>query len=104
MRCITVLYPNPEGVRFDFDYYRTNHATLILRLYGKGITRYELRKGLSGPDGGRPPYVATVNFWIGDERAFEEAQAKHTQALIADVPNFTNVQPTIQFDEVADQK
>lgn len=104
MRCITVLYPNTADVRFDFDYYKNSHATLIMRLYGKGIAKYELRKGLAGPDGGKPPYVATVNFWIGDQKAFDDAQAKHTQALIDDVPNFTNVQPTIQFDEVADQK
>ncbi|HTX24110.1 MAG TPA: EthD family reductase [Steroidobacteraceae bacterium] len=104
MRCITVLYPNQEGVRFDFDYYKQKHATLIKRLYGQGISKYELRRGLSGPDGGKPPYVATVNFWIGDQQLFDEAQARHTQELIADVPNFTNVQPTIQFDEVADQQ
>jgi uncharacterized protein (TIGR02118 family) len=104
MRCITVLYPNSDGVRFDFDYYKRNHATLIMRLYGRGIAKYELRKGLSGPDGGKPTYVATVNFWIGDQKAFDAAQAQHTAELIADVPNFTNVQPTIQFDEVTDQK
>jgi uncharacterized protein (TIGR02118 family) len=102
MRCITVLYPNTDGVRFDFNYYKANHATLILRLYGKGIAKYELRKGLSGPDGGKPPYVATVNFWIGDQQAFDAAQAAHTQQLIDDVKNFTNVMPTIQIDEVAD--
>lgn len=104
MRCITVLYPNQDGVRFDFDYYKNHHATLIMKLYGRAIAKYELRKGLSGPDGGKPTYVATVNFWIGDQKLFDEAQTKHTEALIADVPNFTNVQPTIQFDEVTDQK
>jgi uncharacterized protein (TIGR02118 family) len=100
MRCITVLYPNPEGVRFDFDYYTKKHATLITRLYGKGIARYELRKGVSAPDGSRPPYVATVHFWIGSQAEFDAAQGKHAAELIADVPNFTNVQPTIQIDEV----
>jgi uncharacterized protein (TIGR02118 family) len=104
MRCITVLYPNQEGVRFDFDYYKNRHATLILRLYGKSIARYELRKGIAGPDGGKPTYVATINFWIADQQAFDEAQARHAPELIADVPNFTNTQPTIQIDEVADQK
>jgi uncharacterized protein (TIGR02118 family) len=104
MHCITVLYPNQDGVRFDFDYYVKNHATLIMRLYGKGIARYELRKGVAGGDGGKPPYVATVNFWVGDQKLFDEAQAKHTQTLIDDVKNFTNVMPTIQIDEVADQK
>ena len=102
MRVITVLYPNTDGVRFDFNYYKMKHATLITRLYGKGIARYELRKGVSAPDGGKPPYVATVNFWIGSQDVFYAAQAKHTAELIADVPNFTNVLPTIQIDEVVD--
>src|SRR5438046_3136915 len=102
MRCITVLYPNPEGVRFDFDYYKSKHATLIRRLYGKGIARYELRKGVSAADGSRAPYVATVHFWIGSQEVFDAMQAKHATELIADVPNFTNVQPTVQFDDVFD--
>jgi uncharacterized protein (TIGR02118 family) len=104
MRCITVLYPNKDEVRFDFDYYRKSHASLILRLYGKGIEKYELRRGVSAPDGGKPPYVATVTFWIGDQAAFDAAQAAHTQQLIDDVPNFTNVMPTIQIDEISDRR
>jgi len=100
MRVITVLYPNTDGVRFDFNYYKMKHATLITRLYGKGIARYELRRGIAGPDGGKPPYVATINFWIGDQAAFDKAQEQHTAELVADVPNFTNVQPTIQIDEL----
>ncbi len=104
MRCITVLYPNSDGVRFDFDYYRNNHAALILRLYGNGIEKYELRRGVSAPDGGKPPYVATVTFWIGDQKSFDAAQARHTQQLIDDVKNFTNVMPTIQIDEIADRR
>ena len=104
MRCITVLYPNQQGVRFDFDYYRRKHAALILRLYGKAIARYELRRGIAGPDGGKPPYVATINFWIADQQAFDAAQARHAPELIADVPNFTNTHPVIQIDELVDQQ
>jgi len=104
MRCITVLYPNREDIRFDFDYYRQKHATLILRLYGKAIARYELRRGVAAADGGKPAHVAIINFWIADQQAFDAAQARHAAELIADVPNFTNGQPIIQIDEVLDQQ
>ncbi len=99
-RCITVLYPNTPGVKFDFDYYLEQHATLIDRLYGRSIARLELRRGTGTPDGKPVPYVAIINIWIADHDAFDRAGAKHAPTLIADVPNFTNTIPTIQIDEI----
>jgi uncharacterized protein (TIGR02118 family) len=101
-RCITVMYANTPGVTFDFDYYRAHHATLIKRLYGEGIAKLELRRGAATPDGAPVPYVAIINIWIGSQRAFDEAAAKHSATLIADVPNFTNSMPKIQIDEIVD--
>ncbi len=101
-RCITVLYANTPGVTFDFDYYREHHAALIRRLYGEGIARIELRRGAATPDGKPVPYVAVINIWIGSQRAFDEAAAKHAATLIADVPNFTNSMPQIQIDEIVE--
>lgn len=99
-RCMTVLYPNGDDITFDFDYYKSNHITLIMDLYGKSIRKFELRKGLPGPDGSKPTYVATISIWIADLEAFAEAGEKHRQTLIDDVPNFTNAFPVIQADEV----
>lgn len=99
-RCITVLYPNTPDVKFDFDYYRTKHIPLIKRLYGRGVARIELRKGVATQDGSPVTYVAVINIWIGSQKAFDEATAKHAKELIADVPNFTNGRPVIQYDEI----
>ncbi len=44
--CLTILYPNSEGVRWDVDYYRTGHMPLIMRLYGeKAIKRFRAAQG-----------------------------------------------------------
>lgn len=102
MRCITVLYANKPGIKFDFDYYLKHHATLIKRLYGKGIAKLELRKGLTAPDGSPPAHTAVISIWIGSQETFDKAQAEHAPKLIADVPNFTNTMPTIQIDEVVE--
>jgi uncharacterized protein (TIGR02118 family) len=88
--CVTITYQNGAGVRFDFDYYVSTHMPLIMRLYGKSISRFELRRGQPGPDGAPPPYVATITIWIADGAAFDAAQAKHQAGLRADVPKFTN--------------
>jgi uncharacterized protein (TIGR02118 family) len=102
MRCITVLYANKPGVTFDFDYYLKKHATLIHRLYGKGIAKLELRRGVTSADGSPPPHIAVISIWIGNQEIFDAAQAKHAPELIADVKNFTNTMPSIQIDEVVE--
>jgi uncharacterized protein (TIGR02118 family) len=101
-RCITVLYPNTPGVTFDFDYYRDHHATLIERLYGEGIAKIELRRGVATQDNSPLPFVAIINIWIGSQEAFDAAGAKHGATLVADVKNFTNIMPTIQIDEIVE--
>jgi uncharacterized protein (TIGR02118 family) len=101
-RCITVLYPNGPDIKFDFDYYAAKHAPLIKRLYGKGIAKIELRRGVATQDGSPVPFVAVINIWIGSQKAFDAAAAKHAATLVADVPNFTNGKPVIQIDEIVD--
>jgi len=101
-RCITVLYPNKPGITFDFDYYLKKHKPLIERLYGKGIKKLELRRGVSTQDNSPLPYVAVINIYIGSQKVFDAAAAKYTQTLIDDVKNFTNGMPTIQVDEVVE--
>jgi uncharacterized protein (TIGR02118 family) len=99
-RCVTVLYPNGDEIAFDFEYYKNSHLTLIMELYGKSIRKFELRKGLPGPDGSQPTYVATISIWIADLEAFVAAGEQHTQTLVDDVPNFTNGFPVFQTDEI----
>ncbi len=92
--CLTILYPNSDGVRWDVEYYKKGHMPLIMRLYGeKAIKRFELRKGDSGMGGGKPEYIGTVNIYINDQAAFDAAGKQHTQTLVQDVPHFSSVMP-----------
>jgi len=100
MRCLTVLYKNGDNVKFDFDYYKDHHLTMIMQLYGKSIHKFELRQGVKLVDGSKAPYVAVVNIWVADDGAFDANNAKYTPKLVADVPNFTNTTAVIQEDRV----
>jgi uncharacterized protein (TIGR02118 family) len=92
--CLTIFYPNSDGVRWDVDYYRTHHMPLIMRLYGpQAIKRFELRKGDAGQTGGKPTYIGSVNIYINQQAAFDAAGKQHTKALVDDVPNFSSVMP-----------
>ena len=100
--CLTILYPYQDGDTFNHDYYRDSHLPMIMKLCGtEAISRFELRKGLSGQDGSSAPlYTATINIYIGDQTAFDEAGKQHNQTMIDDVPNFSQVQPLIVPTEV----
>lgn len=99
--CLTILYVNGDDVSFDYDYYRDNHLTLIMDLYGKdAIRRFELRKPLDAPGQPAPPYVAAINIWINDAEAFAAAGAQHGETLQADVANFTNTSLVVQNETV----
>ena len=96
----TVLYPNSEETTFNFEYYRDHHLKLIMDLYDGVIDRFELRKGLPGPDGTPPQYVAVISIYVADPEGFAAANEKYGPQLVEDVPNFTNVQPYFQPDEI----
>ena len=98
--CMTIVYQNGPDVRFNFDYYVNTHMPLIMRLYGKSISRFELRRGQPGADGAAPPYVATITIWIADGAAFDAAQREHQAGLRADVPKFTNAVLIAQRDKI----
>jgi uncharacterized protein (TIGR02118 family) len=98
--CMTIVYQNAPDVRFDFNYYINTHMPRIMNLYGKSISRFELRRGQPGADGAAPPYVATITIWIADGAAFDAAQAQHQAGLRADVPKFTNATLIAQRDRI----
>jgi uncharacterized protein (TIGR02118 family) len=98
--CMTIVYQSGGDVRFDFGYYEQTHMPNIMELYGKSISRFELRRGVPGADGALPPYVATITIWIADPAAFDAANAKHQPALRADVPKFTNATLIAQRDRI----
>ena len=54
----------------------------------------------SGAAGAPATYVAMGHLYFDTTDAFQAAFAPHAQAIMADIPNYTNIQPTIQISEV----
>ncbi len=94
--CLTILYPNGDGVRWEVEKYKTGHMPLIMRLYGlDAIKRFELRKGEGGmAPNSKPEWIGTVNIYINDQQKFDAAGKQHGQTLVKDVPSFSSVMPT----------
>jgi uncharacterized protein (TIGR02118 family) len=90
---LSVLYPTTEGATFDHDYYRDRHVPLAVKTWG--LDGAEIDRGVSGP------YVAAVHFQFASQDALNAAMSSEgTGAVLADVPNYTSIQPVIQTSEI----
>ena len=90
---LSVLYPRTEGATFDHDYYRDKHVPLACKAWG--LDGAEIDKGLDGP------YEAAVHFTFADQDAFGAALgAPGTADVMADVANYTTIQPVTQLSEI----
>ena len=97
MQRVTVLYANKDGATFNFDYYTKKHVPWVAGLVGNKI---EVRRGISSVSGGAASFVCVATIFINSMEEFQALFATHGRAILADIPNYTNIQPTVQFDEV----
>jgi uncharacterized protein (TIGR02118 family) len=100
---ISILYPKRDGARFDFKYYVDTHMPMSIRLLSAhpGFKGVSVEKGVGGAEPGSPPaYVAMCHFLFESIEAFMAAFMPHAQMLQGDMPNYTDVAPVIQFNEV----
>jgi uncharacterized protein (TIGR02118 family) len=104
MYCLSVLYPNRPGARFDLDYYIETHMRLVQdRLGPGGLIRYELASGRSGwPPAAPAPYVMICDMYFPSRDALERAFGAHRDELVADIPVYTNIAPQMYVSEILD--
>lgn len=97
---VSVLYPNPESCRFDFEYYCKSHMPMVKDRLGLACHGIAIDQVIAGEPGARPPYVAAAHLFFDSVNTFQAAFDPHAQEILADIPNYTNVQPTIMVSEV----
>lgn len=92
---MSVYYPASDGANFDHDYYRDSHIPLCLSTWGLDPAAAQIDKGIDGP------HVAAVHFTFDSADALQGAMASEgTGAIMADVANYTTIQPVIQVSEI----
>lgn len=98
---VTVMYPYQDGARFDHAYYRDRHMPLVKEKLGDAVLRYTVDRGVAGGAPGAPPaFVASCALYVESLEAFQAGMAAHGRAIMADVPNYTDLQPRIEVSEV----
>lgn len=98
---VSVIYPNGEGKTFDLDYYTGKHLPFVGGLLGTALKGATVEKGLAGGVPDSPaPYVCMGNMYFDSVEAFQKAFGPNAEKIMADLPNFTNIEPIIQISEV----
>ena len=97
MHRVSVLYPNAADTKFDFDYYLSKHVPWVSGLVGQKI---EVRRGIASASGSAAPFICVATIFIDSVDSFKAIFAVHGPKILADIPNYTNSEPFVQFDEV----
>lgn len=97
---VNILYPNKEGARFDLDYYVNTHMPMSIEKLGPALRGVSVEQGLGGTEPGSPPaYIAMCHLRFDSMDAFMAAFLPNAEALQGDIPNYTDIDPIIQFSE-----
>jgi len=98
---VSVMYPYAAGARFDHAYYRETHMPMVKQRLGAACLYYTIDKGIAGgaPETD-PVYVAKCDFVCTSVEAFQAARDPHAQEIMADIANYTDIQPVLQISEV----
>ena len=98
---VSVLYPNGANSNFDMNYYLTKHIPMVKQKLGSACKHVAVEEGIAGGAQGAPAtYLAAAHLTFDSVDDFQKAFAPHAEAIMGDVPNYTNTQPTVQISHI----
>jgi uncharacterized protein (TIGR02118 family) len=99
---VSVLYPNSPGATFDMAYYIDSHMQALVKgKLGSALKGMWIDHGVGGGMPGVPaPYIAVGHLLFDSVEAFQNSFGPNADAILGDIPNYTNVQPAVQVSEV----
>ncbi len=100
---VSVMYPNQEGKKFDHEYYATTHFNLVKKHFNPhGLVSCAIDTGLGGGAPDAPAPFVSIGTLIFNNMEDLGAAMGAGEPVMADVPNFTDIEPQIQISEIND--
>ena len=83
------------------NYYSSKHVELVTGLLGDALKGATIESGLGGGvPGSQAPFVAMANMYFETVESCQQSFGPNTDEIMGDLPNFTDISPTIQISEV----
>jgi uncharacterized protein (TIGR02118 family) len=95
---VSVLYPRTAGKKFDFEYYKNRHMPLVKERLSP--INVEIDAGLPNHLGEASPYFAVGYMTFESMEQLAVRYAGAMPELLADIPNYTDIEPIVQLSEV----
>ena len=81
-------------------YYCNKHIPMVGQKLGAACKMITVDQGLGGPQpGSRPSFVAMAHLSFDSVDSFQSAFGPHAEAIMGDIPNYTDIEPIIQISE-----
>jgi uncharacterized protein (TIGR02118 family) len=98
---VSILYPRKDGATFNMNYYLDSHMPMARQKLGAACKGVAVEQGLAGGAPGAPPTYAAMGHLLFDSvESFQVAFGPHAATIMADIPNFSTIEPVIQISEV----
>jgi uncharacterized protein (TIGR02118 family) len=98
---VSVMYPNTPGARFNHEYYANKHMPLVKQRMGDTCKFYTVDKGIAGgAPGTAATYIGMCHIYCDSVESFQKGFGPHADEIMGDIPNYTDLAPTIQISEV----
>jgi uncharacterized protein (TIGR02118 family) len=98
---VSVFYPNTTDCKFDMNYYVNRHMPMVQQKLGAACKSMAVEGGIAGGAPGTPSrYVAMGHIYFDSTDSYLAAFTPHAPAIMADVPNYTDIEPIFQISEV----
>ncbi|KXO10628.1 ethyl tert-butyl ether degradation protein Ethd [Moritella sp. JT01] len=91
-----------DNYHFDFDYYLNTHMPMSIEILSnaEGFKGVKVERGIDISNTIDSTYVAMCYYYFDTLENFMAAFIPHAEELQGDVRNYTNIEPTIQINEV----
>ena len=103
MITFSVFYPYKKDSHFDMDYYRNKHLGIIKRYFGDTCKGILVVKG-NHKEGKEPNFSCICHLFFSTEEEFQGIMKKVNAELMADVKNYTDIEPFTEINEVSMQE
>ena len=99
MIAMKIFYSNVPGARFDLDYYKNHHMARVQELAGDLCKGIKIEEAIN--DEAVPFRVIGTELYETIED-YHKALDPYREELRADIENFTDIIPAIQFFELVE--
>ena len=69
-----------------------------------GMGEFEVERGIEAADGEAAPYICITHVEFPAIGNFRRGFVRHGEELVADVPNYKNIEPEIQISEIVNPR